>query len=153
MTTTITCGSYIQAGITCMPVLGLVMITPNLSQVQDELLKPISSQMKISRCNLVRALSNADKTQEFHQKYQELAPTEKEELKACIPGLEKGRIYAICGFVGAMLTIATIISLVAFGILSTPTLVFGALPAFVAYWDMTQFQHYSQVLKAIQNGH
>ena len=113
--------SYMRAGASCLPLVGPFVGLYNALEVKNEL-----SSRHLSLSNLRYTITGVQKTlaaltgtQEGVDKSAQEQERQRAELKnKCLSASQKGCLYAICGIVGNVLSIATLVGLVALGILS-----------------------------------
>lgn len=142
---TMSYGSYLQAGIRCLPCVGpVISIMMDSAETKDELFHAIPKNDRDLMYGIVLG-------EKFHQEYQTTRTSTKEQLKQCAPSIEKARVYAFCAFVGHMLTAATIIAGVAIAILHPIALVAIPVLAIPVYFEIESFRRFSSILKTIQN--
>jgi len=145
--------SYVRAGISCLPFVGPLAGTYNAWEVSREI--AASNQLQKSEDVNARLLalqgnlgSGEDRSKAI-QKLQEIGNARSDRN---LPICEKGRLYSICAAVGNVLTVATIVSLVALGILSgtAPVMYLAAGCTLLALVNSWQAYRHSNTISHLQ---
>jgi hypothetical protein len=116
--------SYVRAAASCLPFVGPFVALYNLSGVRKEVPSPFQNQLSEMRYNLIgeqgkMAAARGDqggRDKAINELETEKAKIINNHMAIC----QKGRMYATCGIVGSVLSVATAIGLIALGILSPP---------------------------------
>lgn len=148
--------SYVQAGASCLPIIGPFIALYNMLDVLDEgALDSFSAAVTKAQASIILTQG----TFAAHKKdlggvnkaIQEVEKLNTEMQNKYLPISEKASVYAICGIAGNILSIAAMITLVAFGILgSAASAICCACFAFQAVCWGYSFYQCNQAIEALQ---
>ena len=108
--------SYLRAGASCLPLIGPFVGLYNTIETENEI--KLSSDRKIDPVCKMRLNLAGIKMERGQNPKQELQTEKNELINTFMPKFQKGRLYASCAIIGNVLSVATIVGLVALNILS-----------------------------------
>lgn len=154
--------SYMRAGASCLPFVGSWVALYNALEVKAEMpSRTIETLIGIQTLviNSQRILptlasfpkGNAEGNADGIRDAQQALEAQRTELRnKYLPAREKGRVYAICGIVGNVLSVALLVGLTALGILSGAyPLIWGAYFTFQAIVLGCNLYQHNKVIKEL----
>ncbi len=146
--------SYVRAGASCLPMIGPFVALYNAIEVKKEMevaLDPLVDSLISMKVGLIHRFRMETPFSALNEARQELQISQNEFRNKYLLPAQKGRIYAICGIAGNVLSVALLVALTAFGVLSgivpvTWGVVF-TFQAIVLSWNL--YQH-NKTIQAFQ---